>query len=162
MLWSGRVRAGSASRFDSPVRLTTEAGRAQDPAVSPDGHWVAYAASEFGRPDVYVAPFPGPGGKQQISSAGGSYPRWRSDGKELFYHSLDNRLMAATVRVDAARVEVDAIRPLFELRAPDGLPRNFYDVASDGQRFMIIVPDDTASTALTLVSNWPTLVKASR
>jgi hypothetical protein len=64
--------------------------------------------------------------------------------------------------MDAARVEVDAIRPLFELRAPDGLPRNFYDVASDGQRFMIVVPDDTASTALTLVSNWPTLVKASR
>ena len=129
---------------------------------SPDGHWVAYAASEFGRPDVYVAPFPGPGGQQQISTAGGSYPRWRSDGKELFYHSLDNRLMAATVRMDAARVEVDAIRPLFELRAPDGQPRNFYDVASDGQRFMIVVPDETASTQLTLVSNWPTLVKVSR
>ena len=129
---------------------------------SPDGRWVAYAASESGRMEVYVAPFPGPGGKQQISSAGGSYPRWRSDGKELFYHSLDNRLMAATVRTDAARVDVDAVRPLFEMRAPDGLPRNFYDVASNGQRFMIVVPDDTASTPLTLVSNWPTLVKSGR
>ena len=129
---------------------------------SPDGRWVAYSASESGRLEVYVKPFPGPGEKQQISKAGGSYPHWRSDGKELFYHSLDNKLVAATVRTDAARVEVDAIGPLFELRAPDGLPRNFYDVTSDGQRFMIVVPDDTASTPLILVSNWPTLVKASR
>ena len=60
------------------------------------------------------------------------------------------------------RVEVDAVRPLFEMRAPDGLPRNFYDVASNGQRFMIVVPDDTASNPLTLVSNWPTLVKTAR
>ena len=129
---------------------------------SPDGRWVADAASESGRPEVYVAPFPGPGGNQQISIAGGSYPRWRSDGKELFYQSLDNKLMAATGRADGERVELDAVQPLFEMRAPDGLPRNFYDVASDGQRFMIVVPDDTASTPLTLVSNWPTLVKASR
>jgi Tol biopolymer transport system component len=129
---------------------------------SPDGRWVAYAASESGRMEVYVALFPGPGGKQLISSAGGSYPRWRPDGKELFYQSPDNRLMAATVRLDEARVEVDAVRPLFEMRAPDGSPRNFYDVASNGQRFMVVVPDETASTPLTLVNNWPTLVKNGR
>jgi len=129
---------------------------------SPDGRWVAYAASESGRIEVYVALFPGPGGKQQISSAGGNYPRWRPDGKELFYQSPDNRLMAATVRVDDARVDVDAVRPLFAMRAPDGSPRNFYDVASNGQRFMVVVPDETASTPLTLVNNWPTLVKNGR
>ena len=129
---------------------------------SPDGRWVAYAASESGRLEVYVQPFPGPGEKQQISRAGGSYPRWRSDQKELFYHSLENKLMAATVRAEGGRVDVDAVQPLFEMRAPDGLPRSFYDVASNGQRFMIVVPDDTASTPLTLVSNWPTLVKTAR
>ncbi|HTM32084.1 MAG TPA: protein kinase [Vicinamibacterales bacterium] len=129
---------------------------------SPDGRWVAYAASESGRVEVYVASFPGPGGKQLISSAGGSYPRWRPDGKELFYQSPDNRLMAATVRLDEARVDVDAVRPLFEMRAPDGSPRNFYDVASNGQRFMVVVPDETAATPLTLVNNWPTVVKNGR
>jgi len=129
---------------------------------SPDGRWVAYTASESGRLEVYVQPFPGPGEKQQISRAGGSYPHWRSDQKELFYHSFDNRLMAATVRADGGRVDVDAVQPLFDMRAPDGLQRNFYDVASNGQRFMIVVPDDTESTPLTLVSNWPTLVKTAR
>ena len=129
---------------------------------SPDGRWVAYTASESGRMEVYVQPFPGPGEKQQISRAGGGYPRWRSDQKELFYHSLDNRLMAATVRAEGGRVDVDAVQPLFDMRAPDGLLRNFYDVASNGQRFMIVVPDDTASSPLTLVSNWPTLVKTTR
>ena len=129
---------------------------------SPDGRWVAYAASESGRPEVYVEPFPGPGAKRQISIAGGSYPRWRSDGKELFYQSLDNKLMAATNNAGDGRLDFDAAQPLFEMRAPDGLPRSFYDVASNGQRFMIIVPDDTAATPLTLVNNWPTLVKTSR
>ena len=129
---------------------------------SPDGRWVAYAASESGRLEVYIAQFPGPGEKQQISRAGGSYPRWRSDGKELFYHSPDNKLMAATVRADGGRVDIDAVQPLFEMRAPDGLQRNFYDVTRNGQRFMIVVPDDTASTPITLVSNWPTLVKTAR
>ena len=74
----------------------------------------------------------------------------------------DNRLMAATVRLDDGSVDVDAVRPLFEMRAPDGQPRHFYDVAGNGQRFMVIVPDEGESTPLTLVNNWPTLVKNGR
>jgi hypothetical protein len=70
--------------------------------------------------------------------------------------------MAATASVNAARVDVDAVRPLFEMRAPDGQPRHFYDVAGDGHRFMVVVPDETAPTPLTLVNNWPTLVKNGR
>ncbi len=131
---------------------------------SPDGHWVAYMSSESGRSDVYVTRFPGPGGKRQVSRAGGHYPRWRSDGKELFYLSPDNRLMAASVTVNSDRVEVGAVQPLFEMRAPEGLglPRDFYDVASDGQRFMLVVPDETTSTPLTLVTNWPAIVNNRR
>ena len=127
---------------------------------SPDGRWVAYSSSESGLSEVYVARFPGPGGKQQISRAGGGYPRWRSDGQELFYQSPDNRLMAAALRVGSDRIEVEGEQPLFEMRAPDGYLRDFYDVASDGQRFMLIVPDETTSNPLTLVSSWPTLLKA--
>ena len=70
--------------------------------------------------------------------------------------------MAATVRVDNARVDVDAVRPLFEMRTPDGRPRNYYDVTSNGQRFMVVVPDEGESTPLTLVNNWPTVVKNGR
>jgi hypothetical protein len=97
-----------------------------------------------------------------MSASGGSYPRWSRDGKELFYQSLDNRLMVATVMTGAARVDVEAVRPLFAMRAPDGIPRRFYDVSSDGQRFLITVPEDAAATPLTLVLNWPTLLKNRR
>ena len=127
---------------------------------SPDGRWVAYSSSESGRTEVYVTPFPGPGGKQLISSTGGRFPRWRSDSKELFYQSADNRLMVAAVTVSGGGVEVGAVQSLFELRAPEGLARDFYDVTSDGQRFMLVIPDETTANPLTLVNNWPTLVKS--
>ena len=121
---------------------------------SPDGRWVAYRSNETGRFEVHVAPFPGPGGKWQISTSGGDFPRWRRDGKELFYLAPDNRLMAAAITVDATRVEVGAVQALFGLRR--GGVRYFYDVSADGQRFLVNTADEQgASTALTLVLNWP-------
>ena len=68
-------------------------------AFSPDGHWVAYQSDESGRVEVYVRPFPGPGGQWQVSTAGGKDPRWRPDGKELYYIAPDSRLMAAPIAV---------------------------------------------------------------
>ena len=65
---------------------------------SPDGHWVAYTSDESGRLEVYVQPFPAAGGKWQISTNGGENPKWRRDGKELFYLGLDRRLMAVEVK----------------------------------------------------------------
>ena len=65
---------------------------------SPDGRWVAYHSNESGRHEVYVQPFPGPGGKWQISTSGGIEPRWRRDGKELFYIAPDGKLMAAPIQ----------------------------------------------------------------
>jgi Tol biopolymer transport system component len=69
---------------------------------SPDGRWVAYQSNESGRNEVYVAPFPGPGGKWQVSTAGGTFPRWRNDGRELYYLAPDNRLMTASVNGENA------------------------------------------------------------
>jgi serine/threonine protein kinase/Tol biopolymer transport system component len=130
---------------------------------SPDGNWVAYMSDESGHSEVYVTPFPGPGGKLPISESGGSYPRWRRNGKELFFQSLDNRLMAATLNVGTVRVDVEGVRPLFEAHAPEGAPRNFYDVSSDGERFLFTVPDaQTTATPLTLVTNWPALLKKGK
>ena len=121
---------------------------------SPDGRWVAYQSDESGRNEVYVTPFPGPGGKWQISTGGGGLPRWRLDGNEIFYLAPDNKLMAAAVNGKGSRFEVGAVKPLFETRAIVGL-RNRYAVAADGQRFLInTAPEQAASAPITVVLNW--------
>ncbi len=132
--------------------LTTPFGEV--PArFSPDGRWVAYVSSESGRNQVYVVPFPGPGGKWQISTQGGGAPVWRRDGKEIFYMADDARLMAAAVSFTASGIEIGSERPLFQLR-PGG-PRSFYDVAPDGRFLVVSSTDKPDSSPITLVVNWP-------
>ena len=88
--------------------------------VSPDGRWLAYNTDESGRFEVYVQSFPAPGGgKWQISKDGGWFPRWRRDGRELFYYASDERLMAVPVR-SATRLDVGAAVPLFEAHLLNG------------------------------------------
>jgi eukaryotic-like serine/threonine-protein kinase len=121
---------------------------------SPDGKWVAFMSDESGRFEIYVAPFPGPGGKRLVSVAGGATPRWRRDGKELFYGGLDNRLMAAEIGIKGAEASISAVRPLF---GPLPVVANAYpyDVSPDGQRFLVIMPNEQAAPeTLTLVQNW--------
>ncbi len=121
---------------------------------SPDGRWIAYSSNESGRNEVYVAPFPGPGGKWQISTAGGDYPRWRRDGAELFFLSADYKLMAAAVNGRGSDFQVGAVKPLFQTRPVVGL-RYPYGVSPDGQRFLInTLPERSASAPLTTVLNW--------
>lgn len=79
---------------------------------SPDGHWIAYASNESGRFEVYVAPFPGPGGKWQVSAAGGFFPRWRRDTREMFYLAPDNALMAVAGGGQDSAFEVGTGRPV--------------------------------------------------
>jgi len=124
---------------------------------SPDGHWVAYQSDESGRLEIYVAPFPAAGGKRQVSLAGGSSPRWRTDGKELFYIAPDFRLMAAEMVITRVEVTIGAVRPLF---GPLLTNRYMYDVSADGQRFLVVTPNEqAASEPLTLVQNWPAALK---
>jgi hypothetical protein len=121
---------------------------------SPDGRWVAYQSDESGKSEVYVAPFPGAGGKWQVSIAGGDYPRWRRDGAEIFYLASDNKLMAAAVNGKGQNFEVGVVTQLFQTRAVTRLGSH-YDVSADGQRFLINTrPEQTAAAAITVVMNW--------
>jgi serine/threonine protein kinase len=123
---------------------------------SPDGHWVAYASNESGRPEIYVAPFPGPGGKRRISTGGGAFPRWRADGKEIFYE-LNGTLMAAEVLIKGASIEPG---PVHSLGISVSAPFYQYDASADGQRFLVATPREQKSAVpLTLVQNWTALLK---
>jgi Tol biopolymer transport system component len=131
--------------------LQTEFNEGQG-QFSPDGRWMAYASDESGRREVYVQTFPASGGKWQISTAGGTYPRWRRDGKELFYIAADQKLMAVAVQTDST---LQAGRPqaLFEPRF--FLPVIPYTVLPDGQRFLVNTPlEEDNSSPMTVVLNW--------
>jgi len=107
---------------------------------------------------IYVAAFPGAGGKRQISTAGGFIPRWRRDGKEIFYLAPDKTLMAAAVNGQGASFEVASVKALFETRRSGIIFP--YDVSPDGQRFLIIsASDDAGAAGITVAVNWTEGVK---
>src|SRR5262249_50073370 len=123
------------------------------------GRWVAYHSNESQQLEIYVIPFPGPGGKRQISTTGGTFPRWRHDGKEIFYVGPDGKLMAAEVTLKPSGIGLGQVRPLgmAVLTGPGrGIP---YDVSLDGQRILAITEPKRSSPPLTLIQNWPALLK---
>jgi hypothetical protein len=124
-----------------------------------NGRWIAYVSLESGRNEVYVAPFPGPGEKVRVSTAGGWQPRWRRDGQELFFLGPQGQLMAATVNGRDATFQVGAIHPLFPVRPRAG-QGYAYDVSTDGQQVLVnTVLEDAAPAPITLIVNWPALLK---
>jgi hypothetical protein len=128
---------------------------------APDGHFIAYSSDESGRFEVYVRTFPEPGGKWQISRDGGAQPRWRRDGKEIFFIAPDRKLMAAEVKLEGSNFEVSVPKPLFQTQiAGYPNPRNGYDVFGNGQRFLIVTPrQETNLTPITIVLNWTARLK---
>jgi Tol biopolymer transport system component len=125
---------------------------------SPDGRWMAYVSDESGSLQIYVQSFPELTGKWQISTDGGSQPRWRRDGKELFYVSPDRKLMAVIVK-SGATFEAEGSRALFETTLPAVANRQTYSVSADGQRFLLNAPLETESQPMTIVLNWTGLLK---
>ncbi len=116
---------------------------------SPDGRWIAYDSNESGQYEVYVQPFPGPGGKLQVSTGGGGIRQWRRDGKELFYSGLNNRVMAAPITVNGATLKAGTPATLFTI-ASGGI---FVFASPDGQRFL--VSNVTADPSpVTVLLNW--------
>lgn len=128
---------------------------------SPDGRWVAYASRESGREEIYVAPFPGPGGKWQVSTSGGKMPRWRKDGRELYFVSEDDMLTVAAVEGHGNNFQVTNVQPLFRVSlAPEALERSgSYDVNADGTRFIVNASSNEIQAPITLVLNWPEELK---
>ena len=138
---------------------------AYDGQFSPDARWVAYTSKESGREEVYVVPFDaakvlntgaGPanvstGGRWQISASGGHSPRWRRDGKEIFYLSPDNQMMAVGVEERGNSIEVQRVQPLF--RTTVAAFFSPYDVTPDGKKFVINTAN-VQNNPLTLVVNW--------
>jgi Tol biopolymer transport system component len=126
---------------------------------SPDGKWIAYQSMESGaQQEIFIQRFPGPGGKLQISTAGGVQPRWRQDGRELFYLAPDNRLIAVSIALDSVRdiAQVGAPVPLLMARlsgTPQGPTNRQYSVSSDGQRFLLDTPAESAQP-ISVVLNW--------
>jgi eukaryotic-like serine/threonine-protein kinase len=114
---------------------------------SPDGKWVAYESNETGRDEIYVVPFPGAGGKSQVSSDGGTQPRWNRNGRELFFRS-SAKMMAVDVEIGTA-FRAGTPHMLFEKVSGD------YDVAPDGRRFLMLKPAVSADPSELHVSlNW--------
>jgi DNA-binding winged helix-turn-helix (wHTH) protein/Tol biopolymer transport system component len=125
--------------------------------ISPDGHWIAYVSDESGALDVYVDAFPERGRKTRVSMYGGMFPRWRGDGRELFYLTTGKKLMAVDVRLGPT-VDVAEPHMLFQTRIT-GVSRNHYNVTRDGQRFLINSPStDIAMSPITVVVNWTALL----
>jgi len=127
--------------------------------VSADSKWMAYASDESGRWETYVGAFPHGGGRSQISTAGGVEPRWRADGKELFYVAPDGALMSVALEFNDKTVRPGAPRELFKARFGEfgaDMFRPVYSPSNDGRRFLVnIVVEETMPSPVTMVLNWP-------
>jgi Tol biopolymer transport system component len=132
---------------------------------SPDGQWIAYQSNESGRAEVYVSRFTesgSAGGKWQISTNGGTLPRWRPDGKEIFFVAPlpDAQVMAAAVSSQNDTFNVGATTPLFRA-LPPGTPGSFYQISPDGMQFLFNMSPtiQPMSTPITVVLNWTAALK---
>jgi eukaryotic-like serine/threonine-protein kinase len=162
-LWTLPVDPGSPGGerkaepyFTSPWDIT-QGQFSPGPSHSP--RWVAYTSNESGQSQIYVQSFPAGAGKFQISTSGGVQPRWRRDGKELFYLSLERKLMAVEVKT-APAFEYGVPKELFQTSVfrAEGFPLVFtYDVAADGNRFLVLgaaLSGGANSSPITVVLNW--------
>jgi Tol biopolymer transport system component len=133
---------------------------------SPDGRWVSYQSGESGRAEVYVVPYPGPGGKWQISVGGGFAPRWNPNGRELLYQSTGTTIMSVTVDGSGTAFLASTPQKLFETRLRNENYRGYgvgsaYDISPDGQRILanLMTNAPTAPDAVTVVTNWTSLLR---
>jgi len=143
-----------------PTRLVEGPFSKGQARFSPDGHFIAYASDETGKSDIYVVTFPTPTGKWQVSTNGGMQPRWRSDGKEIYYLAPTSKIMAVPVKADGSTFEAGMPADLFETGLSGLGVRNHYTVSADGQKLMAgIRAGGLAAPPMTFVLNWTAALK---
>jgi Tol biopolymer transport system component len=152
-IWVLPLGGGESGSPLKPFQFVQTPADERTGRFSPDGKWILYQSDESGRSEVYLAPFHPkgslPGGKRQVSTAGGGYPRWREDGKEIFYQR-GRSLVAAAVEIKGGTVQVGEEREVLGPLSIQG-----YDVSADGQRFVVVARSRRASSRpLTVVENW--------
>ena len=147
-----------------PQAIVQGPGNVWDARFSPDGRWLAYGSDESGRDEIYVRPFPGPGGRQLISAGGGYKPRWTRAGREIVYATEGGTIMSVAIAVSPALQasrpqpvwkKSQASRPQQTWRISNWYFRD-YDVSADGERFVFIVPGPSTEPAseITVITNW--------
>ena len=135
--------------FESPFAI-------DEVQFSPDGRWVSFNSNDSGKMEVYVASFPTFTDRRQVSNAGGAQARWRKDGRELFYLGLDGKLMSVDIKTVPA-LESGIPKILFQTRIPVRPATDQYSPTSDGQKFLLLEPLESASarpTPITVVLDW--------
>jgi hypothetical protein len=143
-----------------PFQVAPVGAAQYDGNFSPDGHWLAYFSYESGRPEVYVVPFPGPGGKYQISRAGGWNLRWGGK-NQLYFLTTGNQIVEADLNLTSEALQVKALRPLFQMNLLDEAAPLF-DVAADGQRFLTVSPAQAEANSIGLLLNWFSVAAAKK
>ncbi|MGD8439970.1 MAG: hypothetical protein PVG53_05510, partial [Holophagae bacterium] len=147
-LWARSADGGE------PVELVASQFSESHASVSPDGRWMAYVSDESGSDQVYVTTFPTPARRWQISTDGGSFPRWSADGTEMFFVDATGELVATAVDASGTTFNVGTSETLFRINLA-GVFRYPYDVAPDGDRFLVIRSGETAnSDPMAVVVNW--------
>ena len=147
-IWRSPLGHDSAS-----TQLVASAFNNNAATLSPDGHWFAYSSAESGRAEIYVRPYPGPGGRWQVSLDGGSQPIWSGTGREIFYRNAD-RMMTATVRTQGT-FEVGERVQLFTGTFNQAIfGARGYDVSPDGQTFLMLQPIVGVAQDLVVTLNW--------
>jgi Tol biopolymer transport system component len=142
-----------------PFPIVQTAFMDMNPEISPDGKWMLYASDESHRQEAYITPFPGGGAKWQVSIGGGLAPKWRGDGKEIYYLGYDGTFNAVGVTTLATNVQLSSPRVLFS-GTLQGLTFGPYDVSRDGKRFLLNGSNPmTGDTPLVLVTNWAAELK---
>jgi len=147
-IWRASVDRGSA-----PRQLLASGFNNIQPSLSPDGRWIAYASNESGRTEVYVRPYPGPGGRWQVSLDGGTEPLWSPTGGEIFYRA-DDRMMAATVRSQGGFEVGDRLQLFTGAFTGFSFGGRNYDVTRDGQTFLTLQPIVGSAQAVVVTLNW--------
>jgi len=127
--------------------------RETEAKLSADGKWLAYGSNESKRNEIYVVSFPTPEGKFQISTDGGRIPVWSRDGRELYFISAGNKMMAVKVNTAGGKFQASVPQPLFDVRMVEGVSPNF-DVSKDGRFLIPTVVGQASNASMTVVLNW--------